>query len=248
MREYVMNEMEDKILCAKKTAFDIQKQKNVTRMEKHDRVKSVLLKLSSKEKAILTAECKRDLETNKFLSKVEEFAKSAITVLGVLATCIFSGVFLSMDVNENTFKNEFYALAFSLIVILLFIYIIFIIYNRSEARTRYILDILEENEEIMRTEYNEVRVYVKDFVKNDATYSMYGSVLANIVISCNDVSDNVLFTKKINPVAKDSANKIVNIKEAIESELEEIEVTNDFDINSLQMKIQKALKNADYKS
>lgn len=100
----------------------------------------------------------------------------------------------------------------------------------------------------MRTEYNEVRVYVKDFVKNDATYSMYGSVLANIVISCNNVSDNVLFTKKINPVAKDSANKIVSIKEAIESELEEIEVTNDFDINSLQMKIQKALKNADYKS
>ena len=75
MREYVMNEMEDKILCAKKTAIDIQKQKNVTRMEKHDRVKSVLLKLSSKEKAILTAECKRDLETNKCLSKVEEFAK-----------------------------------------------------------------------------------------------------------------------------------------------------------------------------
>ena len=138
--------MQDHIGEIKHSAKQIYRCNHITRFEKYKLVREELSHLSLKEKEILIAECKRDLETNKGLLRVGELVNTAIAVLGARGTCIFSGVLTSKGVSLDNVKDDFFLFGMILWVLLLIAYIANTLHNKCDCSTRYLLDILTENE------------------------------------------------------------------------------------------------------
>ena len=90
-----------------------------------------------------------------------------------------------------------------------------------------------------------VTVSVSDFVKKDATSASQGSVSANIVITCDNVTDKVVFNKTIAQLPKSDAEKVADAKAVVSIAVAGIEATNDLTKDNVQTEINDALKKAD---
>ncbi len=90
-----------------------------------------------------------------------------------------------------------------------------------------------------------VTVSVGDFSKKDATSTSQGSVSANIVITCDNVTDKVVFNKIIAQLPKSDAEKVADAKAVVSTAVAGIEATNDLTKEAVQTVINDALKKAD---
>ncbi|WP_455719571.1 InlB B-repeat-containing protein [Agathobacter sp.] len=95
------------------------------------------------------------------------------------------------------------------------------------------------------TGIEDVTVSVGDYSKKDATSTSQGSVSANIVITCDNVTDKVVFNKTIAQLPKSDAEKVADAKAVVSTAVAGIETTNDLTKEAVQTVINDALKKAD---
>ena len=89
-----------------------------------------------------------------------------------------------------------------------------------------------------------VTVSVSDFVKKDATSASQGSVSANIVITCDNVADKVVFNKTIAQLPKSEAEKVADAKAVVEAAVSAIDATNNLTKDDIQKAVDDALTKA----
>lgn len=86
-----------------------------------------------------------------------------------------------------------------------------------------------------------VTVSVSDFAKKDATSASQGSVSANIVITCDNVADKVVFNKTIAQLPKSDAEKVADAKVVVEAAVSAIDATNNLTKDDIQKAVDDAL-------
>ena len=89
-----------------------------------------------------------------------------------------------------------------------------------------------------------VTVSVSDFAKKDATSASQGSVSANIVITCDNVADKVVFNKTIAQLPKSEAEKVADAKAVVEAAVSAIDATNNLTKDDIQKAVDDALTKA----
>lgn len=89
-----------------------------------------------------------------------------------------------------------------------------------------------------------VTVSVSDFAKKDATSASQGSVSANIVITCDNVTDKVVFNKTIAQLPKSEAEKVADAKAVVEAAVSAIDATNNLTKDDIQKAVDDALTKA----
>ena len=89
-----------------------------------------------------------------------------------------------------------------------------------------------------------VTVSVSDFAKKDATSASQGSVSANIVITCDNVTDKVVFNKTIAQLPKSDAEKVADAKVVVEAAVSAIDATNNLTKDDIQKAVDDALTKA----
>lgn len=89
-----------------------------------------------------------------------------------------------------------------------------------------------------------VTVSVSDFAKKDATSASQGSVSANIVITCDNVTDKVVFNNTIAQLPKSEAEKVADAKAVVEAAVSAIDATNNLTKDDIQKAVDDDLTKA----
>ena len=118
--------------------------------------------------------------------------------------------------------------------------------NKADASNSLIQDDIQKlaDAAFTSTGVAGVTVSVSDFAKKDATSASQGSVSANIVITCDNVTDKVVFNKTIAQLPKSDAEKVADAKVVVEAAVSAIDATNNLTKDDIQKAVDDALTKA----
>nr|DAG72592.1 MAG TPA: hypothetical protein [Caudoviricetes sp.] len=138
--------MDDKILRTKKEMKLIIKEKNLTRLEKYNLLRSKVCLLPEIERNILLKECKRDLDFCDDFQDVERLINVIISGVGLILALL--GIILK-DKIELIPVQDIISLLVEVGIFVIFIILFFAGVQLVKSKKRYILkhliDVLEEN-------------------------------------------------------------------------------------------------------
>lgn len=138
--------MDDEILRTKKEMKLIIKEKNLTRLEKHNQLRRKVCLLPEVERNILLKECKRDLDFCDDFQDVERLINVIISGVGLILALL--GIILKDKIGMIPVQNII-SLLVGVGIFVIFIILFFAGVQLVRSKKRYILkhliDVLEEN-------------------------------------------------------------------------------------------------------